>query len=123
MHDLVRNQLEELLAGQLAGPARQEIEAHLAACAGCRETVQKMRSHSRLVASLRAPASMEPAAGFYARVLQSIEDQGRPSFWHLLLDPVFGRRLMYATAALVLMMGTILFVTAPEHPELALTPV
>lgn len=123
MHELVRNQLEELLSGRLTGHARQSVEEHLSACAPCRETLQDMRQHSRTLASLRAPAALDPSPGFYSRVLQSIEEQSRPSFWNLLLDPMFGRRLVYATLSLTVLLGALLLITQPEPVELAQSPV
>ena len=60
---------------------------------------------------------------FYARVMQRVEAQGRPSFWSLLLDPVFGRRLVYATGAMFLLMASFLLATTGDQPELAQTPV
>jgi len=81
-----------------------------------------MRLHSGVMRALRVDAP-EISAGFHARVMQRIEKQSPPSFWNLLLDPIFGQRLVYATGALFLLMGAFLLATAPERNELAATPV
>lgn len=123
MHDIVSNQLEDLLSGGLSGQARESVEAHLSACFDCRTAVQEMRRHGRLLSSLRTPGLMDPAPGFYARVMQRVEEQYRPGFWNLLLDPVFGRRLVYATLSLTLLLGAFLLVTQSDEQQIAQTPV
>ena len=82
-----------------------------------------MRHVSGVVRSLSVKDAPEPPAGFYARVMQRVEAQGRPSFWTLLLDPVFGRRLVYGTGAMFLLMASFLLATSGNQPELAQTPV
>jgi hypothetical protein len=76
-----------------------------------------------VVRSLRVTEVPDLGAGFYARVMERVEAQGRPSFWNLLLDPVFGQRLVYATGALFLLMASFLLATSGNQPELAQTPV
>ena len=82
-----------------------------------------MSLQSDVLRALIAPEVPELSGCFYARVLQRVEAQGRPSFWSLLLDPVFGRRLVYATASLFLLMASFLLATTGNEPELARTPV
>jgi len=123
MHEPVQSQLEDILQGRLRTEYRDAVEAHLAACKDCTVELRDMRLHSGLVKTLRAIDAREPSAGFYARVMQRVEAQGRPSFWNLLLDPVFGQRLVYATGALFLLMASFLLATADGQPELAQTPV
>jgi hypothetical protein len=54
---------------------------------------------------------VEPAPGFYARVMAKIETERKPSVLNLLLDPVFGKRLVFASLALVVLMSTYLVST------------
>jgi hypothetical protein len=82
-----------------------------------------MSLHADLLRSFRVQNPPEPAAGFYARVLQRVDAQPAPSFWDLLLDPSFGRRLAYATGSMLLLMATFLIATSGEQPQLASTPV
>jgi hypothetical protein len=82
-----------------------------------------MSLHADILRSFRIQHAPEPAAGFYARVLQRVESQAAPSFWELLLDQTFGRRLAYATGSMLLLMATFLLATSGEQPELASTPV
>jgi hypothetical protein len=81
-----------------------------------------MRETSKLLESLRPPSGLEPSAGFYARVMARIEAERKPSVWSFLLDPVFGKRLMYASLTLVLLLGTFLVTTEPYAPEFASAP-
>jgi len=123
MHEPVRSQLETILQGRLQGEAKAAVRAHLQGCAACTAELGQMSLQADLLRALRAPETMEPAGGFYARVLQRVEAQGRPSFWNLLLDPVFGRRLVYATGSMFLLMAAFLLATTGNQPELARTPV
>jgi hypothetical protein len=59
-----------------------------------------------MLRSLRAPEEVEPAAGFYARVLQRIEERTKDSIWAVLIYSPFGKRLAYASLTLALMLGT-----------------
>ncbi len=56
---------------------------------------------------------MEPAPGFYARVLDRIERHVKPSIWSLLLEPALGRRVAMASAALALVVGAYIVSTEP----------
>ena len=123
MHEPLISHLEEILQKRLAPQQQAAVDAHLSGCADCRDELSAMTSFSQVVRSLRAPAVSELRAGFYARVMQKVEEQGRPSFWNLLLDPVFGRRLVYGTGAMFLLMASFLLATSGDQPELAQTPV
>jgi predicted anti-sigma-YlaC factor YlaD len=70
MHAVVMESLEEFLAGTLEPVERRTIEAHLGSCAACREEFQGMEDLSLLFGTLQAKEPAEPAAGFYARVMQ-----------------------------------------------------
>ena len=123
MHRSVEDHIEEFLEGRLSGVARESFEAHVGVCRQCHDLAVQMQSHSALLQCLSAPAELEPPPGFYARVMRRVEAEARPSFWSLLLDPIFGRRLVYASASLVILMGVFLLATEPAHHELASTPV
>jgi len=123
MHEPIRSQLEDILQGRLRAGQKESVEAHLAGCGDCAAELREMRLYSGAIRALRATDVPEPSAGFYARVIQRVEANGRPSFWNLLLDPVFGRRLVYATGAMFLLMASFLLATTGGQPELARTPV
>jgi anti-sigma factor RsiW len=88
--------LEEFLAGTLEPAERKPVEAHLAGCASCREEIAGFREVSSFFTSLRPDEPVEPAPGFYARVLQNVESQKRQSFGAF-LDLAFARRLAFAS--------------------------
>ena len=123
MHESVRSQLEDILQGRLKPGAKAAVAEHLKSCPACTAELGQMSLQADVLRSLKAPEVPELSAGFYARVLQRVETQGRPSFWSLLLDPVFGRRLVYATASMFLLMASFLLATSGNEPELAQTPV
>jgi hypothetical protein len=119
MHQPIRDNLEEFLTG----PARElpnEFQEHLEACGDCADEVSLYRKHSHLLRSLHS--DVEPSAGFYARVMDRIEQQGVNSIWSILLQPAFGRRLAVASAALVLLLGTYLVTTERSEPQYATAP-
>ena len=57
-----------------------------------------------MVQGLRVEA--EPSAGFYARVLQRIEERAQNTIWAVFLYSPFGKRVAYASLALALLLGT-----------------
>jgi|SRR5579884_931209 len=109
MHQPIRDGLEDYLAGK-AGLSR-EFTAHLDSCAECAAQVSLMKQQSRMLGALRA--SVEPRAGFYARVLDRIEQRPRPTIWSVMLEPSFGRRIAMACAAVTIVIGGYLISTEP----------
>ncbi|MBI4892154.1 MAG: hypothetical protein HY821_16120 [Acidobacteria bacterium] len=128
MHEPIRQGLEEFLAGHpapAAAPEHQEnIQRHLASCCECREEVEAMRLHQSLLRELRAPEALDPSPGFYARVLERIEAQAAAnSFWSIFLDPFFGRRLLYASLVLMMVLGAAVWQTGKGPAMDASNPV
>jgi len=119
MHRPIKDHLEDFLQGSCERELLKEFEAHLEGCEECFQQVQQMRELSHNVRGLRSPEMMAPLPGFYGRVMARIEAQPKPTIWSLLLDPVFGRRLVLATASLLVLLGTFLVSTATEPPMLA----
>jgi anti-sigma factor RsiW len=101
MHRLVRDHIEDIVAGVEAAP----VAEHLQACKECRIEVMAMRGHSAALRELRAPDDAEPRPGFYARVMERIEAQGPASIWSLFIESAFGRRIAVASLALALLLG------------------
>jgi anti-sigma factor RsiW len=113
MHEPVIGRLEEYLSG--GGPFA-EVEEHLKNCAYCRTELEAMQMQSALFRSLRAPQEIDPSAGFYARVMNRVETQARPSPWSLFGESVFAKRLAYASAMFLVLLGSVL-ATSPEPDE------
>jgi len=108
MHQPIREHLEEYLSG-MEDPGRlQEFEDHLASCERCRREVRQMQQQAELLGVLRPPGELSPGPGFYARVVDLIESERIPSIWYVFLDPIFSRRLAYASLTLLLLLGTLL---------------
>jgi anti-sigma factor RsiW len=108
MHQVIQNGLEEYLAGTLDGKARQLVESHLVACAECREEVCAMQEISGLFRTLEAGDAPEITPGFYARVSRRIEAEHSGSIWSLFFEPLFIRRVAFASLLLLATLGTFL---------------
>jgi hypothetical protein len=109
MHVVVMESLEEYLAGTLEPATLRDIEAHLSTCPMCREEIHGMRDVSQLFGSLRLEENetCEIASGFYAKVLDQVSlRKSAPSFANFFaLDPLFGRRLVFASLLTLAVLG------------------
>jgi hypothetical protein len=120
MHGPIREKLEELLE---AGAPQDETARHLAACPGCAAELNGMKEQADLLHYLRPAEEIEPAAGFYARVVQRIEDAGVRSVWSVFTDGAFGTWLAYASLALALLVGGWLVSTERHDGHIGSEPV
>jgi hypothetical protein len=121
MHDPIRENLEDFLTGS-ARAMPQAFQAHLEACDECANELRVLQTHSVMLRSLQCDADIEARPGFYARVMERIEARGPLSIWAQLLEPGFGRRLAFASATLVVLLGTYLVTTEPGDNSLASNP-
>jgi anti-sigma factor RsiW len=116
MHGFIRDQLEDLLTARPSGarlPRRNaigesdEVARHLESCAECSSEFEPIKAQSALLRTLRPPeGEIEPAAGFYARVMQRIEECTKDSIWSVFIYSPFGKRLAYASLAIAALLGT-----------------
>lgn len=114
MHGSIRNRLEDLLgAGQSTG--HNDASHHLSSCLECSQKVRRMHVQSEMLRTLRAPEVLEPSAGFYARVLQRIEEQARESIWAAFIYSQVANRLLYASLTVALVLGS--YVIAHERQD------
>ncbi len=106
MHGSIRERLEDLLAARGAAAGKEASAAHLLRCAECSTELESMKAQAGLIrTTLRPPEELEPAPGFYARVLQRIEEHAKESMWAVFTDSPFGKRLAYASLMVALMLG------------------
>jgi anti-sigma factor RsiW len=115
MHGSTRDQLEDVLASKRDWVPSSSLSKHLASCGECASELESMRLQSELLRSLRPPSEMEPPPGFYARVLQRIEDHARTSIWAGFIYSPFGKRLAFASLSLALLLGV--YVIAEEKSD------
>ena len=118
MHRIIRDHLEEVLAGPGAA-SEHPAGKHLAECEECRDAVAGMREQAAVLRQWRAPET-DPRPGFYARVMERIEAQAPLSVWTLFFDSMFGRRIALASFALALLIGV--YVVSSEQmsdPQIA----
>jgi|HubBroStandDraft_6_1064221.scaffolds.fasta_scaffold176167_2 hypothetical protein len=122
MHQPIRDNLEEYLKGS-ARNIPQEFHTHLESCRECASELGLLQSQAEMLRSLQLSAELDPRAGFYSRVMDKIDQEGRSSVWSVLLQPHFGRRLAMASAVLVMLLGTYFVTTEAVEPEVASTDV
>ncbi len=115
MHGSIRNKLEDLLRGGRRKVEDPGIKEHLASCPECASQLESMRTQCELLHCLRTAEAVEPPPGFYARVMQRIEDSARDSIWAVFTDSPFGKRLAYASLAIALLLST--YVVAQESRD------
>ncbi len=83
------------------------IAKHLESCAECSSEIALIKAQSTLFRSLRASQpDIEPAAGFYARVMQRIEECTKDSIWSVFIYSPFGKRLAYTSLAIAALLGS-----------------
>lgn len=114
MHEPVIGRLEEYLGG--GGPFA-DVEEHLNKCPGCREELDAMRMQSSLFQALRAPREVELPAGFYARVINQIDTQSKPSIWSVFGESLFAKRLAYVSATFLILLGSVLVSSTTQTAE------
>jgi hypothetical protein len=106
MHGSVRHRLEDLLAGNAPAEDLPDLHDHLSACAACSSELRAMEEQRVLFRPLRAEDDFEPAAGFYARVLQRIEEHTKDSIWAIFIYSPFGKRLALASFTIAMLLGS-----------------
>jgi len=109
MHGSIRNELEGFLNGNADATA---VKLHLNSCGECADEVAAMQSQNNLFRSLKSNEEFEPQAGFYARVMQRIEEKAKDSIWAVFVYSPFGKRLALASLSLALLLGS--YVVAQE---------
>jgi predicted anti-sigma-YlaC factor YlaD len=114
MHGLIRERLEDYLRSTSGKKVPFEFEEHLRACEECREELSWMQEQSRMLRVLQSARQMDPAPGFYARLIERIEARQVPSIWSVFLQPAFGRRIMATSLALGCLLGGYLAFTETE---------
>ena len=120
MHQPIQDYLEDYLSDPDDRGIPNDFHSHIASCGECAAEIRGLSLHHELLRGLRAPESVGPGPGFYAQVMARIEEQrGKDNFWSLLLEPAFGRRLAFACAAFVLVMGTYLVSSEPRGQHFA----
>jgi predicted anti-sigma-YlaC factor YlaD len=115
MHQPIRERLE----AHLAGKADSQFDTHLAACTSCRDEVMEIKRQNDMLRLLRVDEQLEPAPGFYARVMDRIEAQRRQSMWYAFLEPLFAKRLVYASLTLLVLLSGFLLSTPSEEVSVA----
>ena len=112
MHGSIRNELESFLEGNADAAA---LRRHLTSCGECANEVAAMRTQNSLWRSLKSNEDFEPQPGFYARVIQRIEETAKDSIWAVFVYSPFGKRLALASLSVALLLGS--YVVAQEKMD------
>ena len=115
MHGPIRDGLEELLERGNLQVAGGKLADHLNHCDECSSELDAMREQSVRLGGLRAQETVEPSAGFYARVLQRIEERTNDSIWALFIESPFSKRLAVASLTIAIALGS--YVIREENRE------
>jgi hypothetical protein len=114
MHGSVSKDLETLLSAKPSAAAGT-VSNHISNCRECASELDAMRSQTAMLKTLKPTSDIEPSAGFYARVMQRIEQSARRSIWWVFVYSPIGKRLAYASLALTLALGS--YVVAQETSD------
>jgi predicted anti-sigma-YlaC factor YlaD len=118
MHQAIRDNLEEYLKSS-GRKVPQEFDRHLEMCEECASELRLYQGQAEMLRLLQPNGELDPRAGFYARVMEKIEQEDRGSIWSALLQPNFGRRLAMASAVLVMLLGTYFVASETSEPMVA----
>ena len=115
--------LHAYLDGELPSAERATLERHIETCATCREEIAGMKQVSYWMRALKPEQPIQPAPGFYARVMQQVGDRKpAPTFSNLFaLDLAFGRRLAFGCLLTLAVLGSYLVTRETGEPA-ALSP-
>jgi len=119
MNRRIEDHLEDYLRGTLDSSALAEFEQALQSDPAGQALVRQFSAHSRMIReALRPDPDAEPAPGFYARVMDRIEQQRSNSVWSFLMEPQFFRRLALASATLLVLLGISIVAADPPRDEI-----
>ena len=125
MDRYIEQNLEEFLSGTLGGEKQAEFERKLeSADEYTRRMVALFSQQGTLMRdTFQVPApmqdEMDPAGGFYGRVLERIEAQRSGIWWAAFLQPQFSSRLVMASLALLLLLSFTIYRTDATPPVTA----
>lgn len=120
MHEPLTGRIEEYLQGNVTMP---DVDDHLKQCEPCRNELAEMKAQAALLRSLRPAVEVDPAAGFYARVLSRIDLQPGQSIWSIFGESLFAKRLAYASMTFFVLVGTYLVSSeSAKQPNTAAAP-
>jgi len=103
MHEPLKGRIEDYLHGGFHLP---DVEQHLTNCPSCKAEAAAMKQQADLFKSLKASEEFDLDAAFYARVMNRIETQVKPSVWNIFGESIFAKRLAYASLTFVVLLGT-----------------
>jgi anti-sigma factor RsiW len=122
MDAFLKENLEDHLSGTLREGDRAAVNAYLAAHPEAAEEWSLYLESASLFQVLRVdPEEAGPDAGFYARVMQRVEQERRVPFWSVFLQPSFVRQLVFACLMWFAMLGAYVtvFGAGDSSPQIA----
>jgi anti-sigma factor RsiW len=118
MDSFLRDILEDYLSGTLSRARKAQLESHLARHPAATEELEAFRRTSALLTELRAPEDLPgPEPGFYARILQRIDQHQEEPFWAFFLQPLFVRRLAFGSLMWLALVGAYVVSFSNTSPD------
>jgi predicted anti-sigma-YlaC factor YlaD len=116
MHEPLKGRIEDYLHG---GDHLPDVEQHLAHCQSCSAEASQMKKQVEMLRLLKSPGEIVPDAAFYARLMNRIETQAKPSIWNIFGESIFAKRLAYASITFVVLLGTYFVSSTTNDQQLA----
>ena len=116
MHEPLKGRIEDYLHG---GNHPPDVEQHLANCPSCNAEATAMKQQADMFKLLKPTEEIELDAAFYARVMNRIETQAKPSIWNIFGESIFAKRLAYASLTFVVLLGTYFVSSTNDEPQFA----
>lgn len=121
MDEFMKENLEDHLAGMLAGERKRAFESHLAKHPQLAEELAQYEESASLFDALRPDGEQDEfpslAPGFYNRVKQEIDQERGEPFWMVFLEPFLIRRLAFASLMWLALLGSYIAVTQGPDPN------
>jgi anti-sigma-K factor RskA len=117
MEERIRQRAEEYLSGRLSGSVDPEIERLLASNNQDRVLLDQFAEQAAMIRNaFRVSAELAPSPGFYSRVMARVQaEESQTTFWSIFTGS-FGQKLVYASAALLVLMSVAMFTTEDSSP-------
>lgn len=118
MDDFLREHLEGHLSGTLKESEKSALAAYLAAHPEAVDEWDLYLESASLFRVLQVdPEEAGPDPGFYARVMERVEQERRVPFWNVFLQPAFVRQLVFACLMWFAFLGAYVTIFGTNDPS------
>lgn len=119
MDEYVQDRLEQILDGSLPEAEQAQVQAVLDNDSNTARELKELEETAELFVgareATRESASFEMDPAFFARVMQSVDEERRAPFWVAFLEPLFVKRLAFGALVWMAMLGS--YVAMYDDPD------